>query len=299
MQNTLCTLCYSNDYTVIFPGNSSAINLLPEHVAARKGNINKVFSYNWVRCNKCGLVYANPIPDENILSAIYVASDQGCYSDETVNLSYTYEKYLIAHSGAIENRGIALDVGAGTGFFLRSLKNFGFFTVVGIEPSATTYASAAPDIKPYLRNTMFIENDLTPESFDLISCFQTLEHVISPDQLLAGFSRLLAPKGIIYSVAHNFGSLGVKLLGARHPIVNAGHLTLFDMETIRKMFEKFFDVVDVFPISNRYSLAYWLTLFPFPDKIRKAFLACSRALRIDCLPLTMSLGNMGIIARKR
>ena len=299
MQEISCYLCKSNEYMVIFPGSSSDIELSPEHIAARQGEINKEFSYTWVRCKKCDLVYANPVPDEMSLSKLYAASDQGSYLDETVNLANTYGRYLISHSNAIVQRGVALDVGAGTGFFLKILKSQGFNAVIGIEPSAAACASADPEIREHLRNTMFSEDDLAPESIDLISCFQTLEHVSQPDNLLASFSRLLTKGGIVYAVAHNFGSLGVKLLGAKHPIVNAGHLTLFDMQTIRKMFEQRFEVIDVFPISNTYSLEYWLTLLPVPKRVRQLLHKCASILHISRLPLTLSLGNMGIFARKK
>ena len=146
---------------------------------------------------------------------------------------------------------------------------------------------------------MFSENDFTAASFDFIACFQTLEHIHRPDLLLETFSRLLVADGIVYCVAHNFNTFGVRLLGINHPIVNAGHLTLFDMQTARKMFDRYFDVLDVFPISNRYSLNYWLTLLPINERGKQILSRGFRAVGLDKLPLTMNLGNMGIIARKR
>lgn len=299
MQSTSCYLCSSDDYAVLFPGSDPCIQLSPEHIAARQGSINKSFSYNWVRCNNCGLVFANPIPNAINLAHLYAESDQGNYTDENDNLFFTYGRYLDKYIAKISKFGIALDVGAGNGFFLKKLLSYGYTTVIGIEPSAIACASAPPDIRPLLRNTIFTESDFTPASVDFISCFQTLEHIPRPDLLLQSFSRIMACDGIIYCVAHNFGTWGVKLLGARHPIVNAGHLTLFDMETVRKMFARYFDVISVFSISNRYSLHYWLTLLPVSDQVRRFLIQGSQAVGIEKLKLSMSLGNMGIIARKK
>ncbi len=89
------------------------------------------------------------------------------------------------------------------------------------------------------------------------------------------------------------------MLGAKHPIVTAGHLTLFDINTLSKMFSKYFDVIEAFKISNRYSLRYWISLFPFNEPLKALFLKTCAALHIDRAPLTMSLGNIGLIARKR
>lgn len=40
-------------------------------------------------------------------------------------------------------------------------------------------------------------DDLPERGFDLIVCFETLEHVSQHDELLAGFARLLAPGGLL------------------------------------------------------------------------------------------------------
>jgi SAM-dependent methyltransferase len=298
MQTTTCYLCSADDYTVLFPGSDPSVQLSAEHIAARQGSINKTFSYNWVRCKNCGLVYANPIPDANSLVYLYAKSDQGNYAHENDNLVLTYGRYLDHYADHISKFGTALDVGAGNGFFLSKLTSCGFKTVIGIEPSARACASAPRGIRPLLRNTMFKENDFMPASVDFISCFQTLEHINRPDLLLESFSKVLVQEGLIYCVAHNFGTLGVRMLGARHPIVNAGHLTLFDKKTAWKMFAKYFDVIDVFPISNRYSLHYWLTLLPVSDRFKRLLIRVSQAASIDKIAVTMSLGNMGIIAKK-
>jgi SAM-dependent methyltransferase len=299
MINLACYLCGANDYSVLFPGNSETITLTADHVAARKGNVTKEVSYNWVKCCQCGLVYANPAPSAEVLANVYAASDQSAYGDETKNIAATYGRYLHNFRSSVTNKRNALDIGAGDGFFLRTLLAFGFENVVGIEPSVTACENANDDVRPFLINKMFDENDFAPESFDLISCFQTLEHVPDPNALLANMAHILAPDGVIYCVAHNFGSFGVKVLGAKHPIVNAGHLTLFDKTTITAIFAKYFDVIDVFPVRNKYSILYWLSLVPMSDTLKTKLTALFVHLGIARLNLTMSLGNMGIIAKKR
>jgi len=298
MHTTFCYLCSSDNYTVLFRGSDPRIQLSPEHIAARQGSINKAFSHNWVRCNKCGLVYANPVPDAINLAQLYAESDQGNYIDENDNLLFTYGKYLDKHIAEISNFGTALDVGAGNGFFLRKLISYGYKTVIGIEPSSIACASSPPDVHSLMRNTMFNESDFKSSSVDFLSCFQTLEHVHRPDLLLESFSRILSKNAIIYCIAHNFGALGVRLLGARHPIINAGHLTLFDAQTLRKMFARYFDVISLFSISNRYSLYYWLGLLPVSEQFRNLLIQTSQFMGIEKFRLSLPVGNIGIIARK-
>jgi SAM-dependent methyltransferase len=195
--------------------------------------------------------------------------------------------------------GNALEVGAGNGFFLIELRKMGYHHVIGVEPSVAACALAPDEIRSSLRNTTFTEQDFLPESFDLITCFQTLEHIPAPQHLIESFSKLLRRDGIVYAVSHDFSALGVKLLGHRHPIVNAGHLTLFDKQTLRKIFSKHFHVVSVFPIRNRYSLGYWVKLLPIPETVRKGMLSILDKTSLSSVPITMSLGNIGIIAKKR
>ena len=100
------------------------------------------------------------------------------------------------------------------------------------------------------------------------------------------------------AVAHNFDSLGVRLLGVRHPIVNAGHLALFDPRTLRKIFARHFEVMDVFKIVNRYSLHYWLSLVPVNERLKARMSRAVSSSALSSVTLDLSLGNMAIVARK-
>jgi SAM-dependent methyltransferase len=299
MQQVNCYLCGANDYSVIFQGTGSELELTPSHIAARKGSINKDYSYRWVRCNKCGLVYANPVPSEELLSSLYASSDQSAYVEEEENISFTYARYLNKIRRHIGHFGKALDIGAGNGLFLRTLMKNGFEQVTGIEPSARACHAAHDDVSPFLKNAVFDENDFDPGTLDFISCFQTLEHIHNPDKLIESFSRLLSKDGIVFCIAHNFGSIGVKILGSRHPIVNAGHLTLFDISTLPKLFSKHFEIVDVFNIRNRYSCRYWISLLPFKQSAKSSMVKIGSFFGVDTMPVTLSMGNIGLIARKR
>ncbi len=299
MNETACYLCGSeSDFSVLFPGQNSIKELRPDHIAARKGSINKEFSYNWVKCNRCGLVYVNPTPDARFLEQIYEQSDQGLYQDESNNIAWTYSRYLRRFSGLLNRRCAALDVGAGDGFFLKELRDLGFQDVLGLEPSADACRRAKSEVSPFLLNQSFRESDFRAGSFDFISCFQTLEHLPNPDRIVSGFQRLLAPGGLVYCVAHNFTSLSAKFLGAHHPIVNAGHLTLFDEVTLKAFFKKYFNVLAVFKIANRYSVRYWVSLLPIPESIKGNLIDILTSSGLSTTPLTLSAGNIGLVAQK-
>ena len=298
MQRVNCYLCDADDYRVVFAAKTPETGLTADHLAARKGPINKQYSYTWVKCRSCGLLYANPAPTEEALRGLYSISEQGGYSAEEDNLSYTYGKYLNKFSNYFTRKRSALDIGSGSGFFLKELLKFGFQEVRGIEPSIAACETAPYDVRPMLLNKAYNEKDFGPGTIDFISCFQTLEHIARPDKLIESFSNILSKGGIIFCVAHNAGTMGVKILGARHPIVNAGHLTLFDNKTLQKLFLRHFEVLEVFSIGNRYSLRYWISLLPIGERGKTFLLKISTTLKMDMVPLEMKLGNIGIIARK-
>ncbi|MCG2660976.1 MAG: class I SAM-dependent methyltransferase [Kiritimatiellae bacterium] len=299
MNNQVCCVCQSPDYTVLFPGRGLDRDLTPEHIAARKGSINTAYRHNWVRCRHCGLVYVTPPPREDVLAALYTESDQSGYDREVGHLVYTYGRYLAQYQSWIVKRSLALDIGAGNGFFLATLKQFGFAKVIGIEPSTTACKAATEDIRPLLINRMFSAKDFAPGSVDFTSCFQTLEHCYRPDLFVEELAAVLSEGGIVFCVCHDAGALGVKLLGARHPIVNAGHLTLFNRKTLTMLFSSRFDVLAVFPIRNRYSLSYWISLLPIGDAQKCCLTRPAARLHLETKTLDLNLGNMGLIARRK
>ena len=283
MNENVCYLCGSNDRSTIYCGSNDAFKVREEHLEARKGAITQEFSYNWVRCQKCGLVYATSVPKRKVLERLYAASDQGDYGDEEGNLAFTYGKYLKKYESLITRKNKALDIGAGTGFFLRVLMENGFKSVTGIEPSVSACSAAKDDVKPLLQNRSFDVKNYDPGTFDFISCFQTLEHMNDVNEFMGDLFSLLSPGGILYCVCHNFASLGVKLLGRRHPAINVAHLVLFDRSTLSKMVSQHLEVLATFNVRNRYSLAYLNSLLPI-EVIKLGVDWCLRTLGLSRVP---------------
>ena len=73
-------------------------------------------------------------------------------------------------------------------------------TGVDIAPDAVAHARARYGDKPnleYRQGDATALDALPDASYDLICCFETLEHVEAQEALLAGFARLLAPGGVL------------------------------------------------------------------------------------------------------
>lgn len=90
--------------------------------------------------------------------------------------------------------GRLLDFGCGVGGYLANMRGLGW-RGIGVDKSrrAAERAAALHDI-PVLIGTL-PNGDLTPESFDLVTAWEVLEHVERPRQALSAIRELLAPRG--------------------------------------------------------------------------------------------------------
>jgi SAM-dependent methyltransferase len=188
--------------------------------------------------------------------------------------------------------GSALEIGTGTGVFLEYLRDEGFSLVEGIEPSEKAIAAAPVHRLPWIKKGMFKEDDYKPESFDLICCFMTMEHVRDPLLVAQAAFRLLRPGGAFVTITHDRRNWLNKILGRRSPIIDIEHMQLFSPASICYLFGKVgYRNVVTNDFSNRYSLRYWLRLCPFPSFVKNVSLSLLLKLGIANRRLTFNVGN--------
>ena len=254
-------------------------------------------SYRLLTCGDCSTVYAQAAPPAAVLAAAYKAASYDS-SEEARLAADTYVQALLPaiaghlHKGRAQKTR-ALEIGAGTGVFLERLLDAGFAEVVGVEPSSAAIAAAAPAIRPHLREAVFREEDFEPESFDLIACFMTLEHVPDPRPLAHASLRLLRPGGVLALVTHDYTAPLNRLLGRRSPIIDIEHLQLFCPASLKRLLaDAGFGAARTAPIVNRYPLRYWARLTPVPGRLKPAALGMLEALRLGGLRISMGVGNI-------
>jgi len=255
--------------------------------------------YRVVKCRKCGLVFSNPILSFGEIRRLYVAS-KFTYGSHTSDLKDTYAHYLKHYLNYVGNRENFLEIGCGNGFFLEVALDLGFKNVYGVEPSHQAVAAASPRVRNKIRSEMFDPSSFSSNQFDVISFFHTIDHVLNPNQFLTGCYGLLSDSGIVLCICHNVESLPAKLLAERCPIIDVEHICLFSKSTLSRIFEKNgFNVIDVFDVSNRFSLEYWVQIFPFPTSLKRRAKDLLRMLRVEKWKLKLKAGNIGIVASKK
>jgi SAM-dependent methyltransferase len=251
-----------------------------------------------MRCGQCDLVYASPAPT--------LASLAGAYRDATFDATLESEYAARTYIGALRKaRRLepvpALDIGAADGAFLRELVKSGFDDVIGYEPSVAPIEAAHPDIRDHLRLELFDASQIASESLGLITCFQTIEHVDDPLQLVTDMQRVLRPDGTAFLIAHDVDAFSAKIMGYKSPIFDIEHLQLFNRRSAGVLMRTAgFREVTIFSIVNAYPITYWVRLFPLPLMLKSALL---RALNsplgwIGKRLLRLPAGNLAIIATK-
>jgi len=156
----------------------------------------------------------------------------------------------------LRNRGSALEIGTGTAAFLERLSDAGFGELVGIEPSTAAIDAAPEHRKAWIREGIFEGSDFPPESFDLICCFMTLEHVQDPGALVAAAHRLLRPGGVFVGVTHNRRAWLNRLLGRRSPIVDVEHMQLFSEQSSKELLSRN-GYVEIAPYNDNPYADHW------------------------------------------
>ena len=292
-----CPLCGSKDQSNVFAQERIDLaELGPFAFASRK--LPEYMHYRMLVCPKCDLLYASPIPRLDALATAYQSADY----DSAIEAQYaarSYARILRGILGQLPDRTGALDIGAGDGAFLRQLLKLGFTDVVGVEPSEAPIAAAHETVRPLVRRGLFSAGDFPKESFSLITCFQTLEHLYDPLVMCRDAFGLLKPGGAVFFVFHNRRALSAKLLGLRSPIFDIEHLQLFSRQSARFLLEACgFQRVQLQGFWNCYPLSYWLRLFPLPKPLKKATLAAAEATRFGLMPIALPAGNLAAVGFK-
>ncbi len=291
-----CPVCGATESRPFAAANVDPDTLDKFAFASRK--LPEYMHYTLVVCATCDLLYANPAPDQRTLEAAYhdAAFDA---SDESRFASVTYGALLPRICAELPDRAGALDIGTGDGAFLAQLLAHGFTDVVGVEPSAAPVAAAPPAVRGLIRHAPFRSADFAPESFRLVTCFQTIEHVYDPMALCRDALRLLRPGGALFIVCHNRRALLARAMGLKSPIFDVEHLQLFSPSSIRGALTRAgFSRVDVRPIVNRYPINYWARLFPLPSGVKTRALEALRASGLGKLQVAAPVGNLAAVAYK-
>jgi len=205
MEYVNCDLCRSDDTRFLYATRDRLLSLPGE--------------FRLVKCRNCGLVYLNPRPAKHALTRYYTKQYFDFIDSGTFRLANSallrllnrawifYERKVFGWDFTLEDfsRGKVLDVGCGTGTFLRALKNRGWEVYgVDLSPIAT---KKARQLGVEVFTGELNEARYPSNFFDVVTLRSTLEHVYSPSDMLREVRRVMHERGRVVIEVPNFSSL--------------------------------------------------------------------------------------------
>lgn len=292
-----CLICGKKQKTVVlYKKNFNPLLVNTSLFSARR--MPDRIHYQINKCLKCGLVFSSPVLKDYIINSLYKNSNLD-YDKLVPYINQTYGSYLNKFLPAVPDNFKILDIGCGNGFFLEEAKKSGFKHVFGIEPSKNAVSKARKDIKKNIIINIFAKNIFPKAFFDVVACFQTLDHVTDPNMNIKITYEILKHGGMAYFVVHDTDGLSVKLFGEKSAIFDIEHIYLFNKITLRKIFLKHgFKKVEIFDIKNKYPLKYWIKMIPISLFFKKYICTVLKWIKLENMPLTIKAGNIAVIAYK-
>lgn len=222
MENISCNLC----------GSNRANLLIIKH------------GYRILRCSVCELVYINPRPNPSELNEIYSSCErplQGANAPEQrANIKKFNEAIKLLESN-IPTPGYLLDVGCSTGIFLQLAKAKGW-RVAGIDVGETVVKYAQQQGLEVTCGELY-HGLYPPETFDAVTLFDSIEHMVSPRQTLELVWEITKPGGFLLVTTPNINGfvarttylLFGKTIGAWEHPTPPFHLYQFSDRTLSRM----------------------------------------------------------------
>ena len=291
-----CLFCNSTDeanHPVLYKKNFQDEDLNADVFSARRTT--EHFHYEMVKCQRTGLIFSRHILDDDALNELYKDSVV-TFGEQADYIKNDYWRPIAGYVGKWTKKR-SLDIGCSNGFFLEVMKDNGYEEVYGVEPGEEPKKIARADIREGIFTGFYGPGLYPANHFDLITCFQTLDHLSDPLGMLKNMYENVKEGGNVYMIMHNTKALQAKIFGEKSPIIDVEHIYLFNKENLPELCKKAgFKVVSVFDVKNGYPYSYWVRMSPLP--VKKMWVGLFKALGMYNKILAINAGNMGIILEK-
>lgn len=195
----------------------------------------KGYEFAWLtKCADCSMVFSSRNPSLTELEDYYSGYGRNDYlSPITIK---RYNQILDGFESARKTNKL-IDVGCGIGYFLEVAKERGW------EVYGTEFTDKAIEICESKGITMH-KGVLNPENyapgdFDVVTSFEVIEHINTPNQEISNFNKLLRKGGILYITTPNFNSLLRYYLKGKYNVIGwPEHLSYYTPSTLERLMEK-------------------------------------------------------------
>ena len=200
--------------------------------------------FNIEKCNACDFLFTNPRPKEEKIGDYYISENYLSHTNKKEGLFNTL--YQIVRKIAIRSKTKLLvktikpkshlDIGCGTGEFLKSCKDRGV-NVTGIEPSESARKMAINNYGLDIKENTDL-NQFDNNTFDSVSMWHVLEHIYNIHETVNSLSKILKNDGVAIVAVPNHKSYDSKYYKKYWAAWDLPiHINHFCPETIERLFK--------------------------------------------------------------
>jgi len=241
-------------------------------------------TFRLLKCRRCGCGVTDPWPEGQEMNRYYRTEEYISHSASSTGIinklyllirTFTLrKKYRLVRRVTGRSWGSILDVGCGSGELLQLFRKR-HWIVGGIEPDENTRRKAISRYHLPISDSVALQ-DMLSGTFDVITCWHSLEHIAFLPDTLTQLRRLLAPGGTLIVAVPNHDSRDAMIYGPfwaawdmpRHLF----HFTPGAMEALMK--QHHFRIVETIPLKMD---AYYISMLS--EKYRSGKPRYARALR--------------------
>ena len=301
IEDVPCNLCGSRNARVLYHSTLGSGLLRPEPSHFRCTTSTYGVHPTIVRCQNCGLVYANPRLEAHTVEQNYSTVDDPLYIEEREGRVLTFRRNLLPLEKLIKTPKPwrLLDVGCHIGVMLEIAQERGW-DAAGVEPS-TWAATRARERGLNVINATLANAHLAPNSFDAVTIWDVIEHLTNPASDLRQVYRVLKPGGVVGIHTIDIDSLLSRVMGHRWPWLMEMHLYYFSPRTLGRMLSDIGFKVEQVIYQGRYlRLQYLVTrIAPYSPTLSRAMNFAIERLHLGATAVPINFGDLfTIFARK-
>ncbi len=199
------------------------------------------------------MLITSPQPSEEKLSKYYESEDYISHTDTKKGLlsflyhivkNWSLNKKVNLIKNEFGGTGSILDIGAGTGDFLKKAKTEGW-NIYGVEPNdKAVQISETKGV--HLKLSI---DDFAGQQFDVVTLWHVLEHLPNLEETIKKIESLVRPNGILIIAVPNFKSYDAKYykeFWAAYDVPR--HLWHFSKKSMGKLFSEDFTLKKIKPM---------------------------------------------------
>lgn len=263
--------------------------------------------YKLARCSQCSMVW-DPFPQDNLLSQYsenyYINNNpKGGYANYFEGMkvnSKTFYMRLKRLKRQLKTTGKLLDLGCALGDCLLEAKKLGWVNPVGLDTSKYACEQCKErGLKAFCGTLDTVK--LPPDSFDLVTSQDVIEHVTDPVSELKRILRVMKPGATLFIVTPEMGGYWQHLLrGWWYHYKPGEHVVYFSQITIKKALDKAGYInITTSATPHIMSVEYILKrLCYYSPLIFGALLKVAKFFSLDQLSLRVYTGELEAMAQK-